>query len=48
MREASLYAMTNGGKRVRPLLDATTFAAVKTDNSRTHHPINYLMTCAVP
>ena len=33
LHEASLYAMTNGGKRVRPLLIAATFAMVKTDNS---------------
>ena len=33
---ASLYAMTNGGKRVRPLLVAATFATVKTDSSLTH------------
>ena len=33
LHEASLYAMTNGGKRVRPLLIAATFATVKTDNS---------------
>ena len=33
LHEASLYAMTNGGKRVRPLLVAATFATVKTDNS---------------
>ena len=36
LHEASLYAMTNGGKRVRPLLIAATFATVKTDNSLTH------------
>ena len=36
LHEASLYAMTNGGKRVRPLLVAATFATVKTDNSLTH------------
>jgi farnesyl diphosphate synthase len=33
LHDASLYAMTNGGKRVRPLLIAATFAMVKTDNS---------------
>lgn len=33
LHEASLYAMSNGGKRVRPLLVAATFATVKTDNS---------------
>ena len=33
LHEASLYAMTNGGKRVRPLLIAATFATVKTDSS---------------
>lgn len=33
LHEASLYAMTNGGKRVRPLLIAATFATVKTVNS---------------
>ncbi|OBX57096.1 farnesyl-diphosphate synthase [Moraxella osloensis] len=33
LHEASLYAMTNGGKRVRPLLVAATFATVKTDSS---------------
>lgn len=32
LHEASLYAMTNGGKRVRPLLVAATFATVKTNN----------------
>lgn len=32
LHEASLYAMTNGGKRVRPLLIAATFATVKTNN----------------
>lgn len=39
---ASLYAMTNGGKRVRPLLVAATFATVKTDSSLTHpsHPLS--------
>ena len=36
LHDASLYAMTNGGKRVRPLLIAATFAMVKTDNSLTH------------
>lgn len=36
LHEASLYAMTNGGKRVRPLLVAATFATVKTDSSLTH------------
>ena len=33
LHDASLYAMTNGGKRVRPLLIAATFATVKTDNN---------------
>ena len=33
LHEASLYAMTNGGKRVRPLLVAATFATIKTDSS---------------
>lgn len=33
LHEASLYAMTNGGKRVRPLLVAATFATVKADSS---------------
>ena len=33
LHEASLYAMTNGGKRVRPLLVAATFATVKTGNN---------------
>lgn len=32
LHDASLYAMTNGGKRVRPLLIAATFATIKTDN----------------
>ncbi len=41
LHEASLYAMTNGGKRVRPLLIAATFATVKTDSSLTH-PSNQL------
>lgn len=36
LHEASLYAMTNGGKRVRPLLIAATFATVKTESSLTH------------
>lgn len=36
LHEASLYAMTNGGKRVRPLLIAATFATVKTNNSPAH------------
>ncbi len=36
LHEASLYAMTNGGKRVRPLLIAATFATVKTNNSLAH------------
>ncbi|HBI48294.1 MAG TPA: farnesyl-diphosphate synthase, partial [Moraxellaceae bacterium] len=36
LHEASLYAMTNGGKRVRPLLIAATFATVKTDSSLAH------------
>ena len=36
LHEASLYAMTNGGKRVRPLLVAATFATVKTDSSLTN------------
>lgn len=42
LHEASLYAMTNGGKRVRPLLIAATFATVKTNNSLTHssHPLS--------
>ena len=42
LHEASLYAMTNGGKRVRPLLVAATFATVKTDNSLAHpsHPLS--------
>ena len=48
LHEASLYAMTNGGKRVRPLLIAATFATVKPTTILPTHPINYLMTCAAP
>ncbi len=42
LHEASLYAMSNGGKRVRPLLVAATFATVKTDNSLANpsHPLS--------